>query len=396
LPPALRVLVVTWAPGGNLAPLLAVASLLAARGHHVELLGSAATRPGAGVRTHAYRRAPDPLTDIAFEHQAGAMLATAAGPALALDVRDVLLETGPDVVVADCMLPAALAAGLATGAPTVSLVHFLYGPARRSMLRHGGGWTTDLAALEDTHRVLGLPPAPGGLAAWEAPELLLVAAPRWLDGNGVYPEHVVHAGPLGVRMRDAERSRVLLSFSTTPMHGQVAAIQRVLDAVAASGLEALLTLGPALDAAALRTPENVEVVAFADHDAVLPECRAVVTHGGLGTTLRALAHGVPLLLLPLGRDQHVNAARVAELGAGRALDPERPPADLRVALEALLGEPAPTHAAAGLAARIAADEPDRRAVEALERASTARPAGRRLRTGAPRTSSRRRSARPRS
>jgi UDP:flavonoid glycosyltransferase YjiC (YdhE family) len=105
-------------------------------------------------------------------------------------------------------------------------------------------------------------------------------------------------------------------------------------------------------------------VPFADHDEVMPSCTAVVTHGGLGTVLHALAHGVPMLLLPLGRDQHANAARVASLGAGIVLDAR---ADVGAALETLLAEPRFTAAATRAAERIAADEPDRRAAEALER-----------------------------
>jgi UDP:flavonoid glycosyltransferase YjiC (YdhE family) len=43
----MRVLVVTWAPGGNLPPLLAAASVLARRGHDVALLASGETRGAA-------------------------------------------------------------------------------------------------------------------------------------------------------------------------------------------------------------------------------------------------------------------------------------------------------------------------------------------------------------
>jgi UDP:flavonoid glycosyltransferase YjiC (YdhE family) len=145
------------------------------------------------------------------------------------------------------------------------------------------------------------------------------------------------------------------------MEGQVEMVQRVVDGV---GVDALLTLGPAIEASTVRVPPRVEVVPFADHDEILPSCAAVVTHGGLGTVLRALAHGVPMLLVPLGRDQHANAARVAKLGAGIVLDAG---ADVRAALETLLGEPGFAAAAARAAERIAADRPDRRAVEALER-----------------------------
>jgi UDP:flavonoid glycosyltransferase YjiC (YdhE family) len=51
--------------------------------------------------------------------------------------------------------------------------------------------------------------------------------------------------------------------------------------------------------------------------------------------LRALAHGVPLLMLPLGRDQHLNAGRVAQLGAGIELEGDAPPEKIRNELERL-------------------------------------------------------------
>ena len=52
----------------------------------------------------------------------------------------------------------------------------------------------------------------------------------------------------------------------------------------------------------------------------MPHAAAMVAHGGAGTTLAALTAGVPLVLLPLSADQPINARRVAELGAGLALD----------------------------------------------------------------------------
>jgi UDP:flavonoid glycosyltransferase YjiC (YdhE family) len=52
---------------------------------------------------------------------------------------------------------------------------------------------------------------------------------------------------------------------------------------------------------------------------LLPRCDAVITHGGSGTTLGALAFGVPLLLLPQGADQYANAERIVGAGAGLQL-----------------------------------------------------------------------------
>lgn len=371
----MRTLVITWAAGGNLPPMVAAAALLAARGHDVEVLGSAATRrvfETAGFAVHTYRRAPDPETQIAFEAQSESMLGVAAGADIALDVRDLVGDEHYDLAVVDCMLPAALSGVRAIGVPVASLVHFLYGPVRQQLLA-GGSWTTDLATLAATDRRLGLTPAVDGLEAWESVELLLVAAPRWFDLRIDYPARVVHAGPLGVRSSAyIPRDRVLLSFSTTVMTGQPALVQRVCDAVAATGMNAVLTLGPALDRDRLRVADNIELLSFADHDELLPGCSAVVTHGGLGTTLRALAHGVPLLLLPLGRDQALNAERATRLGVGIQLSADATAAEIRAELIPLLADPRVAAAAVRMAERIAAAVPDAAAGKAFERVARTR------------------------
>jgi UDP:flavonoid glycosyltransferase YjiC (YdhE family) len=372
-----RVVLVTWAPGGNLPPLLAAAALMETRGHDVRVLASAATRPfakRAGLEVLGYPRSPEPDTRIAFERQAEALLATAAGPDIALDVEQVLAKAGADLAIVDCMLPAALSAAQAAGTPTASLVHFLYGLARQQMVAHGGGWTTDLRTLSATHEALGIATPASGLGHWESAQLVLVTAPRWLDVDIDYPPKVVHAGPLSIHTAPADRTRrlprpsptLLLSFSTTVMDGQVSAIQGVCDALAEIDAHGVLTLGPAIDRADLRPPANVDVVEWSDHDRLLPHCAAVITHGGLGTLLRSLSHGVPMVLLPLGRDQAFNAGQVVELGAGISLAPDSPPAEIRAAVNTVLGEPSFSAAAAGAAGRMVEDKPDRRAGDALE------------------------------
>jgi UDP:flavonoid glycosyltransferase YjiC (YdhE family) len=368
------VLIASWASGGNLPPLLAAGTLLAARDHRVCVLASSATRQlamDAGFDVVGYRRGPDPNVDTGFEQQAAQMMAIAAGPEIAVDVCEVVAELRPELMIVDCMLPAGIAAGESTGIPTVSLVHFPYGLARTQMQRGAGAWTTDRAQLNITRSSLGLEPARDDLAAWESVELLLVTVPKWFDLATDYPANVVHAGPLGVtrapygRSASDGRPLVLLSFSTTVMQGQVALIQRVCDAIAPQAVDAILTVGPAVSAEAISAPSNIEILSYADHDQLLPRCAAVVTHGGLGTTLRSLAHGTPLLLLPLGRDQQFNAGRVVELGAGIGLPVEASPREIAAALLELLAQPRFGDAAADAAAAIATDRPDETATEAL-------------------------------
>jgi MGT family glycosyltransferase len=95
----------------------------------------------------------------------------------------------------------------------------------------------------------------------------------------------------------------------------------------------LVTLGgDRPDAEGLDAP-NVRVERFVPHGHVLPECVAVVCHGGLGIVAKAMAHGVPTAVVPFGRDQPEIARRVVEAGAGVMLPRKRLSADrLRVAV----------------------------------------------------------------
>jgi UDP:flavonoid glycosyltransferase YjiC (YdhE family) len=372
-----RALVATWASGGNLPPLLASAELLSASGFVVRVLTSGATRAAAAERgfpTVPYPTTPDPVESVPFEAIAAELSGQAAGLEVARDVLDLVRETSADVLVVDCMLPAALAAGEAAGVPTASVVHFPYALARAVMTRRGGAWTTDRASLDDTRRALGLQPTGGNLAAWESPELLLVTLPRWFDEPAKLPRHVVHAGPLGIRKKDPKyrvgEHRVLLSFSTTVMVGQEGVAANACAALELAGADGVLTRGPAVPRSALPAVHGLEILDWADHDDLIPACDVVVTHGGLGTTLRALAHGRPLLLLPLGRDQHFNASRVAQLGAGLTLPADASVTAIASALERLFTRSAYRERAMELAAQIALDEPDVRAAHALRRLVT--------------------------
>lgn len=88
-------------------------------------------------------------------------------------------------------------------------------------------------------------------------------------------------------------------------------------------------------------PENVRHVRHAPFDALFPRCRAIVHHGGIGTTSKAIAAGIPQLIIPRSHDQPDNARRVERLGLGRTLSYEKLDAGtLRQTLGALLSSEA--------------------------------------------------------
>ena len=71
----------------------------------------------------------------------------------------------------------------------------------------------------------------------------------------------------------------------------------------------------------------------------MKEAALVVTHGGHGTIARALLNRLPMLVMPHGRDQDSNAARIAAHGAGLMLAPTADTEAIEQALRRLLEEP---------------------------------------------------------
>ncbi len=97
--------------------------------------------------------------------------------------------------------------------------------------------------------------------------------------------------------------------------------------------------GPGDPDAIGEVPANARVERYVPQEVVLAYCAAVVSHAGAGTTLGALAHGLPQVLLPQGADQYINAARCEAAGLGRRLMPVASTAEaVRSALRAVLDD----------------------------------------------------------
>jgi UDP:flavonoid glycosyltransferase YjiC (YdhE family) len=133
-------------------------------------------------------------------------------------------------------------------------------------------------------------------------------------------------------------------------------IEAAVEGLRDEPLNVVVTVGPNRDPDELGPqPANVHVERYVPQSLLLPHCDAVVAHGGSGTTLAALAHGLPLLLLPQGANQFWNAERCAGLGVCVRLLPGQVDAgSVRHAVQALLGRPAYKERAADLAGEIAA------------------------------------------
>jgi MGT family glycosyltransferase len=117
-----------------------------------------------------------------------------------------------------------------------------------------------------------------------------------------------------------------------------------------------MTVGETVDPDALgRIPANAEVVRYIPQREILPRASVVVSHGGSGSMLGALAHGVPIVFVPQGADQFENALAAAQAGAGVAVMPDRQTVPiLREALQALLLDMSYAERAEAVAEEIAA------------------------------------------
>jgi UDP:flavonoid glycosyltransferase YjiC (YdhE family) len=134
-----------------------------------------------------------------------------------------------------------------------------------------------------------------------------------------------------------------------------------LASVAGLPARVLLTTGEAMDEERLAAPgAHVHIERWVTQADVLPHARVVVCHGGSGTTLGALAAGVPLVITPLFADQPENGRRVAAVGAGVVVKPRDDgalrsavdPAHLHDAIAAVIADDAFAREATAIASEI--------------------------------------------
>ena len=102
----------------------------------------------------------------------------------------------------------------------------------------------------------------------------------------------------------------------------------------------------------LTTSHNATVRQFVPHGVVLDRAVCAVTHGGMGATQKALARGVPVCVMPYGRDQFEVARRVEVARCGTRLPAKKlSPARLRAKVrEAMAKTDGARRVAAGFAA----------------------------------------------
>jgi MGT family glycosyltransferase len=393
---------------GHLGPALAAAQQLRDRGHGVRFISREDARAAveaAGYSFATWRRTPG-FTPIArsseresLRHAYDQML---FGPAAArgADTRDEINRAPTDLLLTDTIVYGAALGAEAAGIPcallslTISLRPLPGVPPYRSKLPSprtseqraainaaSGAFAAELnewlPMLNEARASLGLGPFDHMLDLFDRParNLLAVSAAFDFPADAI-PDNMRHIGPLldssewakpwtAPWPRGSGRPSALVSFSTTDQN-QIDALQRTVNAIGRIEMDAVATTGPALEGAKLAAPNNVTLLPSAPHDAVMKEVSLVVTHGGHGTVSRALSRGLPLLVMPMGRDQHDIAMRVEFHGAGLVLPPTASETEIAAALSRLVREPHFREAAQRLSDAIASEISAGRFVHEME------------------------------
>ena len=115
-------------------------------------------------------------------------------------------------------------------------------------------------------------------------------------------------------LADVRRPLVLVTCSTLFQNDRLL-VETACAAFAGRPFDVVITTGE-IDPAGFSAPANIRIERYVPHAPVLDRAVCVVCHAGMGITQKALAHGVPVVAIPFGRDQPEVARRVEVAGAG--------------------------------------------------------------------------------
>lgn len=347
----MRVLFTFAGGAGHAEPLVPIARAALAAGHDVAFAG----RPWVVARLVARGFAGFPDTGDPVEEP------TAVTPLVEFDAarEDRLLRRGfawfharrratviielcerwtPDVIVCDDVDFGAMVAAERSGVPHANVLVIAAGALVRPAVVAG-----PLNLVRAEH---GLPPDPDVRMA--SRDLVLSPMPPSLR-DPAFPlpatAHSIRPGSLAAGDEAPEwleqlpdRPTVYFTLGTVFDMESGDLIERALAGLQELPVNVVATFGERIDPGP--QPPNVRIERHVPHAALFPRCDAVVSHGGSGTVIDALAAGLPQVVLPMGADQPPNAARVEVLGAGVVLDPLRAtPAAIGAAVRTVLEQP---------------------------------------------------------
>lgn len=393
--------------GGTVPPALGVAGELVGRGHAVTVLSDPTVGPSAraaGCDFRPWRAAPhfaslEEQTALLAAFEGGNpvlsyrilrdRLICGAAPGFASDVLSAVRDGRPDALLVESAVPGILIGAQAAARPTASLMPNMYMRPTPGLPLMGTGWqpargtagrTRDAVALRVTRAMTGrfVPPLNATLRAHglrpiedlfelldRCTEVLVLTSPSFDFVPPHLPSNVRYVGPEladpdwagpddgPAAWRPDGDAPLVLAAGSSVFQRQTDVLRRAAAALGQLPVRGVVTTGRAVEPRDIPAPGNVRVVRAAPHRAVLAEAAAAVTHAGHGSLLKALAAGVPLVCVPMGRDQRDNTVRALRLGVGVRVSRSASPEVLADAVRRVLDEPGYGEAARRFAAVLA-------------------------------------------
>jgi MGT family glycosyltransferase len=368
-----RVLVYTAPGSGHAYPPVATAISLRDRGHDVVFRTASGSveaieRLGLAAAPMDQRIETIPLEDWKAGTSISALVAACEtfakrGRYEVPDLQAAIEAERPDLIWVDTNATGAAAAAEASGVPWAHYMpHPHPGPAR-GVPTFGPGFapsTSQLARLRDAglnalkplafrsflrshnsrRAALGLPTFRGIEDLYAIAPLLIQFSAEPFEYPREWPENVRLVGPAlweppgrEPEWLTAERRPIVLVTASTEFQDDAKLIRTALEALADRPYAVVATTA-AHDPGDFDVPPNARLERYLPHKPILRHAAAVISHGGMGTTQKALAAGVPVCAVPFMRDQFEVARRVENCGGGTLLAAKRlRPDRLRGAVE---------------------------------------------------------------
>lgn len=331
-----HVAVVTIPQPGHVLPTLAVVSELVGRGHRVTYVASEEfVRPvreaGAGVFLPLVRRPPvGAIPDGDLE--AGVLLLARQAYELVPRLLEVFAQDRPDIILHDLLAWAGQVVGHRMGVPAVQL-HCSHAPYT--------GWETEMCGVPSLRQAKfydafrSLLSDNGVSASVESfltePSTSVVFTVRSFQRRLRTVSHAHRfVGPaLGPRGFQGDwcrptAGRPVLAIAMGSSSGvSHSFIETCVEAFRPVAWDVVMAVGDRISPKAVSSvPKNFHIRRHIPQLAVLSRAEAFVSHGGMGSIMEAVYHGVPLVVIPRMAEQMVNARQVERLGLGRCVDPQ--------------------------------------------------------------------------
>ena len=364
----MKVLVYTAPAKGHLFPTIPILLELQKRGHDVVLyaLGSEVDRlRGLGITADPVDPAledvklldytgKNPLDSLKLGTKAFVERGRIDGP----EMRAAIDREAPDLLIVDVLSWGAWAVAEASGLPWAVLQHAPtplpsaevppFGPGLKPMrgplgrlrnrmlmpLTLGAVERAIMGPLNELRSTFDAPAIPDAKTMFSGPPLTLYLTTKALEYPRTnWPESFCFTGPLNwdpameapAWLGELNRPIALVT-SSSEFQDDGTLITTALEALAGEDFDVVATMPAGVEAQEI--PANAHLEEFVPHSLVLPKAAVAITHGGFGATQKAISNGVPVVVVPFGRDQAEVGRRVEAAGLGvflplKRMTPER-------------------------------------------------------------------------